>query len=192
MTPTLLLRTAKEPRSRRLISSPAGKAEEPGKVGQHAGRDEHRRRDEDQHAVDDRFSGPPAGVEVRPQACQRADALLPGQRRADDPRAHDEPDRADGAHALADLDEQGQLDYRYGDEEDEEVSHGRFDEFPLSNRRHSRLNRRAVPRLNAGRRAMPRRSATAPAPCQDRRSPRPRCTSAPPSRSPAGPRTASG
>ena len=96
---------------------PAGrdKAEEPGKVGQHAGRDEHRRRDEDQHAVDDRFSGPPAGVEIRPQACQRADALLPGQRRADDPRAHDEPDRADGAHALADLDEQGQLDDRYGD-----------------------------------------------------------------------------
>ena len=119
------------------------KAKEPGKVGQHAGRDEHRRRDEDQHAVDDRFSGPPAGVEIRPQACQRADALLPGQRRADDPRAHDEPDRADGAHALADLDEQGQLDDRYGDEEDEEVSHGRFDEFPLSNRRHSRLNRRA-------------------------------------------------
>ena len=90
-----------------LQHPPAGRdqADESDKVGQHAGRDEHSGRDEDEDAVDDRLGGQPAVVEILSEACQRADALLPGQRRADDPGAHDEPDGGEGADTLSNLDE---------------------------------------------------------------------------------------
>ena len=109
-----------------LQPPPAGRdeAEEADEVGQHAGRDEHRRREKDQHTVNDRFGGQLTGVEIGAQARQRTDALLSGQRRADDSGAYDEADRDEGADTLSDLDEQDELDDRYRNEEDEEASHG--------------------------------------------------------------------
>ena len=88
-----------------------------------------RRRDKDQHAVDDRLGGQSAVIEILPKPRERADALLPRQRRANNPSAHDQPDGGEGADTLADLDQQDQLYSRHGDEEEEEASHERVMSF---------------------------------------------------------------
>ena len=98
-------------------------AEEAEEVGQHAGSNEHSRRDEDQDAVKHRLGGQPALVKIPPEARQRPEALLPRQRRADNPRAHNEPDGGEGADTLSYFDKQDQFDDRYDDEEKEEASH---------------------------------------------------------------------
>ena len=70
-----------------LQPPPAGRdeAEEADEVGQHAGRDEHRRREKDQHTVNDRLGGQLTGVEIGAQGRRRRGTVLRGRGPVDGP-----------------------------------------------------------------------------------------------------------
>ena len=109
-----------------LDESPAGRdqAQETDEVCQQAGSEKYRRRGQDQHAVDDRIGGRSSGRQVGSEAREGAGTLPPGQRRPNNARRDDDADGGRGADALANFNEQEQLDNRHGDEEEKEASHG--------------------------------------------------------------------
>ena len=109
-----------------LDEPPTGrdKTQKTDEVCQQTRSDEHRRRRQDQYAVDDRIGGRSSGRQVSSEARERADALSPGQRRTRNPRRHDDADGGRGTDPLTNFNEQEQLDNRNGDEEKKEASHG--------------------------------------------------------------------